>query len=358
MKLAQHLLLATVALIPFLTGSCASKSSDSGRDSGGGGAGGGDAGSPSVTCTNGTMVAAEANDLKFASSIMLTPVKVKSMSDLTFNWGGVTKDFLGHTVSPTADLNTIFVLLVNLPAANLETQLDNDTFSQMSVQIVPPPQFVPTSGQTSASLYENFTAGGEMITAAMAAPYLDAATWTPTNSTFAIVAQTGPNLGKDIRMLQSFELDNSSTNTTVTLTNSSTTLTYAADLHSLHPTGVPAGTASLTLDWSQISTNALGNYFDPTAITSAIVGHYTQSLSELETQFLDLQTIAEDLYTATTPYGTTLDFTTLKDSSGNSFSGVTSDGTWLVGLICGACQNPAPWYLTVLEPATQPCASQ
>jgi hypothetical protein len=319
-------------------------------------------GSPSVTCTNGTMVAAEANDYAFQSSIMLHAVKVKPMSDLMFEWGGVTKDFLGHSVDPVVDLSTIFVLLVNLPVATLETQLDNDSFSTASVQITPPPQFMPT-GQTSASLYENFTSGGEMITADLAAPYFDPTTWTPANSTFALVAETGPNLGTDIRMLQTFELDPSSTNTTVTLTNSSTTLQYHADLQSLHPTGVPAGTNALTLDWSQIQKNALGNDFGNTAnyattsITSAIVGHYGQSLSQLETQFLDLQTIAEDLYTANIGYGNTLDFKTLMDSNGNSFSGITSDGTWLVGLICGACQNPAPWYLSVLKPVTQPCAS-
>ena len=343
MKRAQHLLLAAGVLVPLLSLSCGSSSS------------------PSVTCTNGTVVAAETNNYAFSSQIMLHPVKVKSMSDLTFDWGGVTKSFLGHTVDPVADLNTIFVLLVNLPFATLETQLDNDTFSQAAVQITPPPQFAPT-GQTSASLYEDFMAGGEMVTPALAAPYLDAATWTPANSTFAIVAQTGPNLGTDIQMLQSFELDDTSTNTMVTLTNTSTTLTYDANLHSLHPTGVPAGTAALSLDWSQIQTNALGNSFGnsatspTTSITSAIVGHYGQSLSELESQFLDLQTIAQDLYTANTPYGNVLDFTTLKDSAGNPFTGVTSDGTWLVGLICGKCQNPAPWYLTVLKPVAQPCS--
>ncbi len=345
MKRLHHLLLAAGTLVPLMTISCSS---------------GGD--SPSVTCTSGTMVAAEANDYAFSSQIMLHPVKVKSMSDLTFDWGGVTKDFLGHSVDPVADLTTVFVLLVNLPAATLETQLDNDSFSTSAVQITPPPQVSPT-GQTSASLYEDFTAGDVAVTAAAAAPYLDAATWTPAISTFAVVAQTGENLGTNIHMIQSFELDDSSTNTKVTLTNTSTTLTYHTDLHSLHPTGVPAGTATMTLDWSQIQTNALGNSFGntattpTTAITSAIVGHYTQSLSELEGQFLDLQTIAQDLYTAKTPYGNTLDFTTLVDSAGNPFTGVTSDGTWLVGLICGMCQNPAPWYLTVLKPVTQPCAS-
>jgi hypothetical protein len=344
MKRAQHLLLAAGGLIPLLTVSCGS--------SGGG--------SPSVTCTNGTIVAAEANNYSFQSSIMLHPVKVKSMSDLTFDWGGVTKDFQGHAVDPVADLTTIFVLLVDLPSATFENQLDNDTFNTADVKITPPPQYAAT-GKTTASLYEDFMAGGQPVTPSLAAPYLDAATWTPANSTFAIAAETGPNLGKNIRMLQSFELDDSSTNTNVTLTNTSTTLTYSANLHSLHPTGVPAGTAALTLDWSQIQTNALGNSFGnslgypTTAITSTIVGHYSQSLSQLESQFLDLQTIAEDLYTASAPYGTTLDFTTLRDSAGNPFTGVTSDGIWLVGLICGNCDNPAPWYLTVLEPVAQPC---
>ena len=165
-------------------------------------------------------------------------------------------------------------------------------------------------------------------------------------------------IGSGIRMLQSFELDPSSSNTTVTMTNSSTTLTYSANLHSLHPTGVPAGKANLTLDWGQIQTNALGQPFEPTAIANAIVGHYTQTPAELETKFLDLQTIATQLYKAEIPYGSVLDFTTLKDDAGNSFTGVDSNGTWLVALICTNCRNPAPYYLTVLEPATQPCATK
>jgi hypothetical protein len=338
MKRAQSLLLAAGALVPLLTVSCKSSSS-----------------SPSITCTSGMIVAAEANDYSFKSSIMLHPVKVQPMSDLHFDWGGVTTDFLGHAVNPVTDFTTIFVLLVNLPSATLEDQLDNDTFSTSSVQITPPPQFQP-NGVTSGSLYEDFTAGGEMITPTKAAPYFDASMWTPANSTFAVVAQTGVNLGTNIHMLQSFELDTSSTNTNLTLTNSSTTLTYTANLHDLHPTGVPANTAALSIDWSQIQTNALGNSFGnspgypTTNITSAIVGHYTQSLSQLESQFLDLETIAQELYTAPVKYGAMLDFTTLVDSAGNPFTGITTDGTWLVGLRCGNCQNPAPWYLTVLAP--------
>ena len=76
--------------------------------------------------------------------------------------------------------------------------------------------------------------------------------------------------------------------TNVALTNDSTKLTYTANLHSLTITGVPGGTPALTLDWSQMKTNALGAEFQDAYITSAVVGHYTQTPAELEANFLDL----------------------------------------------------------------------
>ncbi|HVV52394.1 MAG TPA: hypothetical protein VHO06_22195 [Polyangia bacterium] len=342
MKQASALLFAALAAVSSVSLSCGS--------SGGG--------SPSVTCTNGTIVADEANNYSFSSSLKLQMTKVQPSSNLTFSWGGVTKDFLGQPVTVSTDLNTILVLMVNLTLQDFETQIDDDTFFQSSLVITPPPNFTPTGGVTMATLYNDFSAGGEPVTADNASMYLDPTMYPPDQNTFILAAQTGANLGEDIRMMQAFQLDPSSTNTAVTLTNSSTTLDYTANLHALHPTGVPAGTAALTLDWSAMEDgemNALGTAFAAGSITSAIVGHYTQTPAQLESQFLDLQTSAEDLYTAAIPYGSMLDFTTLTDQAGNSFPGIDSTGTWLVGLICGNCRNPAPWYLTILEPAPQPC---
>ena len=150
-------------------------------------------------------------------------------------------------------------------------------------------------------------------------------------------------------MLQAFDLDASSTNTNVTLTNDSTKLTYVANLHNLTITGVPGGTPALTLDWSQMKTNALGAEFKEGYITSAVVGHYTQTPAELEANFLDLDRIATATYRADIPAGSVLDFTTLRDDSGAAFPGIDDTGTWLVGLICGNCRNPAPWYMTILK---------
>jgi hypothetical protein len=40
------------------------------------------------------------------------------------------------------------------------------------------------------------------------------------------------------------------------------------------------------------------------------------------------------------------------DGNGAGFPGIDDTGTWLVGLICGNCRNPAPWYMTILKPCS------
>jgi len=346
----KHKAVATVGCL-LLAGACSSKSHETGSD------GGHDAGkTPAVTCTNGTMTASDASNYAFSSTMTLPSVTVKSMSNLAFDWSQVTKDFLGQPVSATADLNTVLVMLWSLPPSEFEAQLVTDTLNTSALVTSPPPSIAPAGGATSAMLYD-FKVNGYGVSADEFNMQLDPTANPPATSTFLVAAQTGTNLGQGIRMLQAFEVDNSSTNTKVNLTNSSAVLNYTANLHDLNPMGVPAGTAALTLDFGQLSKNALGIDFDPTQITSAVVGHYTQSVSQIETDFLDLRTLASDLYTTTIPSGTVLDFTTLMDSSGKPFPGIDSTGTWLVGLICGNCRNPAPWYLTLLEPAAQPCGS-
>jgi len=143
--------------------------------------------------------------------------------------------------------------------------------------------------------------------------------------------------------------DGPSTNTTVKLTNSSTTLTYTANLHSAMPTGVPTGTAAIMLDWGMMTTNALGQPFVTTNITSALVGHYTQDAAYLESHFLDLETLATTLYRGTIPSGTVVDLSMLMTTGGQAFTGIDDTGTWLIGLECGNCGIPAPWYLSVLK---------
>ena len=330
---------ATLAL-PLLAAACSS--------SGGG--------SQPMMCYGANPIANEINDYAFSSTFTLTPVTVKPMSNLTFDWSALTKDFLKHPLSATADVNTVSVLIFGpgVPLAMLAPKLNNDSLTPDNVFAVPPPSIMPSGGQTTAMLYD-FTVNGTPITIDTFNSYLDPTVLTPDKYSFMVAAANGTTIGQGFRMLQTFQLDASSTNTTIKLTNDSTKLSYSANLHSLTIMGVPSGTAALTLDWSAMvaagAKNALGATFKDGYVTNAIVGHYSETPAELEAKFLDLNLIAQpnQYFGAALTSSTMLDFTTLKDmASGAPFTGIDDTGTWLVGLICGNCRNPAPWYLTIL----------
>ncbi len=315
---------------------------------GGNGSGSGD-GQPTM-CTE-SVVAAEKNDYSFTSSISFNPVNVAQMSNLRFDWSGLTRDFEHHELSPTQDLRMAIVMFWDLPLAKFESELNADALFTSDLIVSPPLSLLLPAGGTSAALYD-FTINTTPVTPDMINPYFDATLYPPSSASFLVGVQSGTVLGRDLRMMQAFNLDPTATSSVVPITNDSMSLSYTADLHDLTPTTVPAGTPRMTLDWSQMNTNGLGREFDHGYVTDAIVGHYAETPAELEAKFLDLDQIALATYRAPIKSGFVLDFTTLKDDSGAAFPGIDSNGTWLVGLLCGNCRNPAPWYMTILKPCS------
>ena len=316
----------------------------------------GSGGPQPMMCYGASPVANEINDYSFMSTFSLSPVTVKSMANLTFDWSAVTHDFLNHQVSATADLNTISVLIFKLPIADVPQKLNDDTLSTDDIYVIPPPSIMPSGGATSAMLYD-FTLNGTAVDQATFDSYFDPSKLSPTMYSYMVAAASGTTIGSGFRMLQTFQVDPGASGTMVKMTNDSTKLSYNANLHSLTITGVPAATKEITLDWSDMvarhAKNALGATFQDGYVTNAIVGHYSQTPAELESRFLDLNLIADSYYTAELTSSTSLDLSTLHEQvSGAQFPGVDDTGTWMVGLICGNCRNPAPWYMTILKPCT------
>ncbi len=311
----------------------------------------GSSGTSGANACGTSVVAHEANDYSFMSTLTFPPVAVKPNSDLTFDWSALTTDFVGHAVNVKTDITMVNVLMWTLTLPNLETQLNADSLQQQELTVLPLTYFTTQDAgvTTSADLF-SFTLSGNPITSSDILPYFDPTTYDPSKYTYTVIVASGNTIGQGARMIQSFQLDPTSTNTKVAVTDTSTTLKYTTDLHDLQATTIPAGTAKITLDWSMMTTNALGNPFTSTSITSALVAHYTQTPTQLESQFLNLEQIATDLYQGMIPSGTVVDFSTLQDANGKSFSGIDSTGTWIVALQCGGCRNPAPWYLSVLKP--------
>lgn len=306
--------------------------------------------SKSYECLGTSFRASENNNYSTWSKMTLPIIKVKPSSDLSFDWGSVTRDFITHDLDPRADLDMTMVLFFQLPLAELETKLNADSLTQNDLVISPPLTLRTNGSDTSAKLFD-FDLNGVEVTPEQVMKYFDADFYSPANYTYALAGATGVEVGQGIRVIQAFQLDPTSSNTEVKITDASTKLDWTANLHDLTPTGIPKGEAAVTLDWGDMTKTGFGTAFDPTQITRAIVGHYAQGSGQLEQDFLDIELIATELYETTVESGTTVDFSMMtRKSDGRSFSGIDDTGTWLVALQCGVCRNPSPWYLSILKP--------
>lgn len=331
-------------------GSSASGSGNGGGSGGSGTSGSGTSGgSGGGNSCNASFNATTANNYTFSSTITLTPVMVKPEAELTFDWSAVTKDFMGHDLDPAADIDTANLVLWALNEEDLQTKLNADQLKQS--ESVVPAMSETNNTATSVGLFDFAAPSGEPLTEDQILPYMNATTYPPDEHTYTFIIATGSLIsGGRSRMIQSLKLDPASSNTTVTLSNDSTKLEYTVDLHSLQPTLVPPGKADLSVDWADILTNAMGNTFQPTQITEVRVAHYTQTPAELEEEFLDLELIADNTWRNQEIAGTSIDLSMLTDENGQAFPGISAEGTWVLGLVCGACRNPAPWYITFLKP--------
>lgn len=292
----------------------------------------------------------ESNGYAFTSSLSFQPITVSSDTNLMFDWSALTVDFMGHAVTP-ADIDMVMVVLWELTPEQLAERMNDDSLAQRDTENFA--TLYTTETQTSAQLLE-MTMLGTPLTPEEIMPNFSIENYDPALFTYTLMAQSGTEPGQGTRMIKVFKLDPATTNATVALDNTSTTLSYTADLHSLTPSYVPAGTPALSIDWSTIATNAMGRTFSRTKINEVFVARYDESAAELEARFLDLELISEAQWRAEVVAGASMPLSNLVDASGVPFPGIDANGTWVLGLLCSDCANPAPWYLTLLKP----CGSQ
>jgi hypothetical protein len=352
------------------SGSGGSTSGSGGSTSGAGGSSGGG------QCASGTLKLDGANNYSFASDIKLVPTKVKAKeSNLTFDWSQVTTDFLGRTTSPTKDIDSVLLVILNLTVEQFEQHLNADdgmlkNFNQGALQLLTNNSMtsgnlqdfgVPTQPQNTYKTSSDVKQGVDDA--------LDPAITDPTKTLLALMPSAGTDPGSGSKMIQVFTVDPASTTTSLTLganarlaagTNGHTggtsgpsmSVSYDADIHSLTPIKLAAGDANVMIDWSALTQNGLGRAWLPRSITKLTVGHYTQSLTELENDFFDLETIPSAMYTAYVPSDQPISLSSLKEKTTSAaFTGIDDTGTWILALFCDPayCGNPAPWFLTVLQ---------
>jgi hypothetical protein len=325
-----------------------------GGGSGGGGSGGGNGtggGSGTVTCQETNVAGKDVNNYSLSSSLAFPTVTVKAKTNLKFDWSQASGDLMRHKVDVKEDIDSISVLMFGLPLEELQKKMSSDAVKQSELVVVPLIFF--TDGTKTEANLTDFTLNGNPIDAATILSYFDTDMYPPDQNTYVLMTSTGTVVGQGLKMLQTFVLKPDAPDTTVFVKADSTKITLDVNLQKLTPTGIPAGKTDMTFDWSDVVKNAQGNTFIESNITSAFIGHYNETPAELEKKFLDIEIIATDIFRAGNFAGSSFSLSEMKTDGNKPFAGIDDQGTWLLGLQCGVCRNPAPWYLTVLKPCSK-----
>jgi hypothetical protein len=333
--------------LALFAAACSSPSNEPGDGGGNSGAGSNACEARGNDSTGNLLVKANAaNDYAFSSTLSIDVTPVASRTELSFDWSAVNKDFIGHPVQNPGDIDMVTLLLWSLSQSQLEEKLNDDALAQSDLVAIA--MLYTNKTKTSGGLFD-FTSFGQAIEQNALLTYLDATQYDPATHSYTVMAVSGTTAGKGTRMMRGIKPDPSVTNTKVTIDAQSTKLKYTADLQSLRPTRIPAATARVAIDWTDMKVNAMGNEFLPAQIDEVRVGRYDESVTDLEARFLDLDLLAEDMFKATFTSGTSLPLSSLMNSAGQTFTGIDDESTWVVALVCGRCANPAPWYLAVLK---------
>lgn len=336
--------------------------SSGGTSSGGLGATGGGAGTAaggtggSATCdvNQGSFSITDDTNYTLPSSLAVKTYTLKDHTDLVFDWSALAHDFYGKPIDPKLDIDLVLLSLWKKTPAELEAALASDQLKPNdNIGVI---TTYPMDNYTSENLLDFNFAGNPIPNPDELWQYFDTQNprfaYPPAEFTFLLEAGTGTVLGKNARMLAFFKLDPSSNTTGLQLENDSAVLSYSVHLTTARPLRVPVSTPHLTIDWSHMTTNAVGNPYDGTQINEAVVAHFAhKTLADLETEFLDLQTIADGWWSARVLAGKSIDLGILVDKNMASFPGIDGQGVWLTALFCTTnCNNPAPWSITVLTP--------
>lgn len=287
---------------------------------------------------SGEVLLADAHNYSFWGLLDGPSFTFEAQTDPVIRWDELDADLQCHDLDPVDDVDVVGLMVFPyLDELEVEEGLSYDTLSQVDMTIF---LSVEPGDRTSVRLSE-FTFDGTEV-----GPVdyfkVDSGTW-------AVVLTSGFQIGVGTRMLSFLNPMADGVDEEASMSDGCSVLEYEAELLELRDVPVLPG-GPWEIDWSAVTEASYGGDFEPVKVTEIMLGHYDLPREEIEENFLDLELIADEMYTMEHPSGVTADLADLTDAAGNAFPGFSDDGTWLFALRCGQCSNPAPLFLTVMVP--------
>lgn len=277
------------------------------------------------------------NNYSWSGGLVIPSFQTAEHVDVHMDFSALTVDMLCHDMDPVADVDTLgLTRFPRLTQDEVATGLTNNSLLQADTNGY---LSCEPGDETSCELSE-FNFGGTFYDAI---PTYDEA-----GGVYLLVVATGSTPGQGGLYLAFLEPLASSVETNVSLTDDCGVVDYDVNMESLSKLELPAE-GPWEIDWSNVSISGNGQPVVPGKLDEVLVGHYTQTPAEIQAQFTDLEPLASELYKLELTGGTDADLSGLADADGKAFPGFTTDGTWVLGLRCTSCTNPAPIFLTVID---------
>jgi hypothetical protein len=322
------------------SGGSSGSSSGGSRTGGSGGTGGSVSGAVQLT-----------DDNNYATTSLLEPGNVITASgtSLHIDWSALTTDMQCHGMDPMTDIGKVALLRFrNLSKPEAAALLTAGELEMADIDGYI--QFETGGDQTECELSDLSNLGTPVN---IEDEYVEAP-----DKTYMLLWATGERPGTGARTMTFLTPSADEPNTDVVAEpgcdpdTGEGILDFTATFKT--PVTIPAG--KTVVDWRSVTKDGLGNDLFANNIDRVLLGFYAGKTPEqLAEQIFDIELIADDLWEVDHGGGFQNDLRTLRrrGSTDDFFPGFDGypEGTWLLGLMCSICQNPAPLVLAVLEPA-------
>lgn len=281
----------------------------------------------------------DANNFTYVGDISVPSITTRSGDDVEVCFGDLTKDLQCHDLNPVEDIDNVgLVRFPHLSQAEVEQGLSQNSLLQSDIS-----GYVEwnTDHSTTCINLSQLSFFGTAIDINVE--------YTEAGGTYMLLLAEGLEPGVGARMITFLAPTESSDVAQVDVAdNGCELLDFEADLESLTKAAAPTD-GPWVLDWSGITRDGLGAEVTLETIDGIMLAFYEgRTAADLEASFLDLQepSVYTTMHQVELSGGTTYDLSTV-----DGFTGFTGDGAWVLALTCSRCYNPAPIFLTIVEPS-------
>lgn len=286
----------------------------------------------SIACNqNAEIILLDEHNFSFSSNIITESTPIPEMEDALVDWSALTEDLLGSPLDPTVDIGDVSLIRFGvLSEEEVIDGINNESLRQSDLTGFV--DYTPQDGEISA-LLSDFQINGTFVDIEQDIR-ADGGTY--------LVSLSSPD--GEYLTFTFFDPMAGAKPSDVSIHDGSAQLEFALDMDAGTAIAVGRGERKV-LTWSQLTTTGAGNPLVLSNIDTLMLARYERDLEDLEADFLQLESLADELYIVDVTGLASLDLSTVE-----GFSDFGGDGTWLVALRCSTCVNPSPPFLGLFAP--------